>query len=70
VRNTGARGITSASKSSTSSLGARADFDGAPTEAVQARWRRADDTVMLVKPLTFMNVERGGGRRLEPLLQD
>ena len=31
-------------------------FDGAPTEAVQARWRRADDTVMLVKPLTFMNV--------------
>jgi PTH1 family peptidyl-tRNA hydrolase len=31
-------------------------FDGAPAEALQARWRQADDTVMLVKPLTFMNV--------------
>jgi len=31
-------------------------FDGAPAEALQARWRQADDTVILVKPLTFMNV--------------
>ncbi len=31
-------------------------FDGAPAEAIQARWRRADDVVLLVKPLTFMNV--------------
>ena len=31
-------------------------FDGAPADAIQARWRRADDGVLLVKPLTFMNV--------------
>lgn len=31
-------------------------FDAAPAEALQARWRRADDVVLLVKPLTFMNV--------------
>jgi peptidyl-tRNA hydrolase, PTH1 family len=31
-------------------------FDGAPAEAIQARWRRAGDVVLLVKPLTFMNV--------------
>ena len=31
-------------------------FDGAPADAILARWRRADDVVLLVKPLTFMNV--------------
>lgn len=31
-------------------------FESAPADAVQARWRRADDGVLLVKPLTFMNV--------------
>jgi PTH1 family peptidyl-tRNA hydrolase len=31
-------------------------FESAPADAVQARWRRADDVVLLVKPLTFMNV--------------
>lgn len=31
-------------------------FESAPGDAVQARWRRADDVVLLVKPLTFMNV--------------
>jgi PTH1 family peptidyl-tRNA hydrolase len=31
-------------------------FDSAPADALQARWRRADDIVLLVKPLTFMNV--------------
>jgi PTH1 family peptidyl-tRNA hydrolase len=31
-------------------------FDGAPAEAVQARWRQTDDVVLLVKPLTFMNI--------------
>lgn len=31
-------------------------FEAAPAEAVLARWRRADDLVLLVKPLTFMNV--------------
>ena len=31
-------------------------FESAPTDAIQARWRRADEVVLLVKPLTFMNV--------------
>lgn len=31
-------------------------FETAPAEALQARWRRPDDVVLLVKPLTFMNV--------------
>jgi PTH1 family peptidyl-tRNA hydrolase len=31
-------------------------FESAPADALQARWRRADDVVLLVKPLTFMNV--------------
>jgi PTH1 family peptidyl-tRNA hydrolase len=31
-------------------------FDAAPADAVQARWRVGDDVVLLVKPLTFMNV--------------
>jgi PTH1 family peptidyl-tRNA hydrolase len=31
-------------------------FDAAPAEAVQAKWRRADGIVLLVKPLTFMNL--------------
>ena len=31
-------------------------FETAPADALQARWRRPDDAVMLVKPLTFMNV--------------
>jgi len=31
-------------------------FETAPADALQAKWRRADDAVLLVKPLTFMNV--------------
>lgn len=31
-------------------------FEAAPAEAVLARWRRADSMVLLVKPLTFMNI--------------
>ena len=31
-------------------------FETAPVEALQARWRRADGDVLLVKPLTFMNL--------------
>jgi PTH1 family peptidyl-tRNA hydrolase len=31
-------------------------FERAPAEAVQARWRRDDDVVLLVKPLAFMNL--------------
>jgi PTH1 family peptidyl-tRNA hydrolase len=31
-------------------------FEAAPADALQAKWRRADDVVLLVKPLTFMNV--------------
>ena len=30
-------------------------FESAPAEALIARWRRSDDNVLLVKPLTFMN---------------
>jgi PTH1 family peptidyl-tRNA hydrolase len=32
------------------------DFETAPAEALMARWRRPDDAVILVKPLTFMNL--------------
>jgi PTH1 family peptidyl-tRNA hydrolase len=31
-------------------------FEASPAEAVQARWRRGPDVVLLVKPLTFMNL--------------
>jgi len=34
-------------------------FDTAPVEAVQAKWRRPDEVVLLVKPLTFMNLSGG-----------
>jgi PTH1 family peptidyl-tRNA hydrolase len=35
----------------------RLTFEAAPADALQARWRRGDDDpVMLVKPLTYMNV--------------
>jgi len=30
-------------------------FESAPAEALIARWRRGDEPVLLVKPLTFMN---------------
>ena len=30
-------------------------FESAPAEALIARWRRGDEQVLLVKPLTFMN---------------
>lgn len=30
-------------------------FETAPADALMARWRRPDDGVLLVKPLTFMN---------------
>jgi PTH1 family peptidyl-tRNA hydrolase len=31
-------------------------FESAPAEALIAKWRRADGSVLLVKPLTFMNL--------------
>jgi PTH1 family peptidyl-tRNA hydrolase len=31
-------------------------FDAAPVEALQAKWRTDGDVVLLVKPLTFMNL--------------
>jgi peptidyl-tRNA hydrolase, PTH1 family len=31
-------------------------FDAAPADALQAKWRGADDVIWLVKPLTFMNL--------------
>jgi PTH1 family peptidyl-tRNA hydrolase len=31
-------------------------FESAPAEALMARWRRPDEPVVLVKPLTFMNL--------------
>ena len=31
-------------------------FDAAPADALQAKWRHPDDVVLLVKPLTFMNL--------------
>jgi PTH1 family peptidyl-tRNA hydrolase len=33
-----------------------ARFESAPAEALIARWRRPDEMVLLVKPLTFMNL--------------
>src|SRR3954466_10976331 len=35
---------------------AGAAFETAPAEALVARWRRPDEAVLLVKPLTFMNL--------------
>jgi peptidyl-tRNA hydrolase, PTH1 family len=35
---------------------AAVDFESAPAEALMARWRRRDEPVILVKPLTFMNL--------------
>jgi PTH1 family peptidyl-tRNA hydrolase len=35
---------------------AAAGFESAPAEALMARWRRPDEAVLLVKPLTFMNL--------------
>ena len=32
------------------------DFESVPSEALMARWRRPDAPVVLVKPLTFMNL--------------
>ena len=31
-------------------------FEAAPADAMMARWRRAEDGVLLVKPLTYMNI--------------
>jgi peptidyl-tRNA hydrolase, PTH1 family len=31
-------------------------FESAPADALIAKWRRPDDTALLVKPLTFMNL--------------
>jgi PTH1 family peptidyl-tRNA hydrolase len=33
-----------------------AGFESAPAEALIARWRRPEEVVLLVKPLTFMNL--------------
>jgi PTH1 family peptidyl-tRNA hydrolase len=33
-----------------------AAFAASPAEAVEARWRTAGDVVLLIKPLTFMNL--------------
>jgi PTH1 family peptidyl-tRNA hydrolase len=41
-------------------------FEGAPTDAMLARWRRPDDVVLLAKPLTFMNLS---GRAAGDLLR-
>ena len=30
-------------------------FESAPADALVARWRRPDETVLLAKPMTFMN---------------
>jgi PTH1 family peptidyl-tRNA hydrolase len=35
---------------------ASAGFESAPADAVIAKWRRADGTALLAKPLTFMNL--------------
>jgi PTH1 family peptidyl-tRNA hydrolase len=32
------------------------DFESAPAEALMAKWRRPDESIILVKPLTFMNL--------------
>lgn len=34
----------------------RVDFEAAPADAVMGKWRRDGDVVLLVKPLTFMNL--------------
>ncbi|MEO8483689.1 MAG: aminoacyl-tRNA hydrolase [Acidobacteriota bacterium] len=34
----------------------RTAFDAAPVDALEARWRPEGDTVLLAKPLTFMNL--------------
>ena len=71
-----ARGTTSASRWSTSWRGARRSaFESAPAEALIARVGRrmgpaADDRVLLVKPLTFMNAERQAIGELLRVLQD
>jgi peptidyl-tRNA hydrolase, PTH1 family len=31
-------------------------FESAPADALIAKWRRPDDTTLLIKPLTFMNL--------------
>jgi len=31
-------------------------FESAPADALIAKWRRSDETMLLVKPLTFMNL--------------
>ena len=41
-------------------------FGSAPADAMLARWRRSDDVVLLVKPLTFMNLS---GRAVGDLLR-
>ena len=42
---------------STSSRGAQSvGFESAPAEALIAKWRRPEEAVLLVKPLTFMNL--------------
>ena len=52
-----ARGTTSGSRSlDLLARRANAGFDTAPVEAVQAKWRRPDEVVLLAKPLTFMNL--------------
>ena len=38
---------------------AGAGFETSPVDAVQAKWRRPDDVVVLVKPMTFMNLSGG-----------
>ena len=35
---------------------ASVEFDSAPADALMARWRRTDEPVLLVKPLTYMNL--------------
>ena len=35
---------------------ASVEFESAPADALMARWRRTDEPVLLVKPLTFMNL--------------
>jgi peptidyl-tRNA hydrolase, PTH1 family len=32
------------------------EFESAPADALMARWRRPDEAVLLVKPLTYMNL--------------
>ena len=35
---------------------ASVEFESAPADALMARWRRPDEVVLLVKPLTYMNL--------------